>query len=97
MKLKYTIVSNGHLSDYSGCPKVKKYLKYADLLVDITNKAAAIPDSGDDKVAFTYSFEVARFVEHSVIIGEKITASEIIIIAEEARGRSKGIQFQVRV
>ncbi|KAG9497465.1 hypothetical protein J7337_010326 [Fusarium musae] len=86
MKLKYTIVSNRHLSDYSGCPKVKTYLKYADLLVDITNEAAAIPGSGDDKVAFTYSFEVARFVEHSVTIGEKVTANEIIIITEEARG-----------
>ncbi|KAF4333740.1 nmra-like family [Fusarium beomiforme] len=96
-KLEYTVVSNGHFSDYYGYPKVKTYLKHADFLVDIANKTAAIPGSGDDKVAFTYSFDVARFVDalvntnqewprHSVIIGEKITINEIVAIAEEARG-----------
>ncbi|KAF5604332.1 hypothetical protein FPCIR_878 [Fusarium pseudocircinatum] len=53
------------------------------------NKAAAIPGFGEDKVAFTYSFDVARFVDalvntdkkwpkHSVTIGEKITANELL-------------------
>ncbi|KAF5971127.1 nmra-like family [Fusarium coicis] len=96
-ELEYTTVSNGHFSDYYGYPKIKTYLKHADFLVDIANKAAAIPGSGDDKVAFTYSFDVARFVDAlvstdekwpktSVVIGEKITANEIVAIAEEARG-----------
>ncbi|KAF9768550.1 hypothetical protein IL306_014149 [Fusarium sp. DS 682] len=96
-KLEYTVVSNGHFSDYYGYPKVKTYLKHAAFLVDIANKTAAIPGSGDDKVAFTYSFDVARFVDalvntdqkwptHSVIIGEKITVNEIVAIAEEATG-----------
>lgn len=76
---------NGHFYDYYGYPKVKTYLKHADFLVDIANKAAAVPGSGEDKVAFTYSFDVARFVDdlvnteekwpkHSVIIGEKINS-----------------------
>ncbi|EXA33750.1 hypothetical protein FOVG_15051 [Fusarium oxysporum f. sp. pisi HDV247] len=96
-KLEYTIVSNGHFSDYYGYPKVKTYLKHADFLVDIANKAAVVPGSGEDRVAFTYSFDVARFVDdlvnaeekwpkHSVIIGEKITVNEIVAIAEGARG-----------
>ncbi|KAF5548210.1 nmra-like family [Fusarium napiforme] len=96
-ELEYTVVSNGHFSDYYGYPKAKTYLKHADFLVDIANKAAAVPGSGDDKVAFTYSFDVARFVDAlvstdekwpkaSVVIGEKITANEIIAIAEAARG-----------
>jgi hypothetical protein len=105
-ELEYTAVSNGHFSDYYGYPKVKTYLKHADFLVDIANKAAAVPGSGDDKVAFTYSFDVARFVDalvstdekwpkNSVVIGEKITANEIVAIAEEARGTSNSIHFQV--
>ncbi|KAF4434155.1 nmra-like family [Fusarium acutatum] len=96
-KLEYTVVSNGHFSDYYGYPKVKTYLKHADFLVDIANKAAAIPGSGEDKIAFTYSIDVARFVDalintdekwpkHSVVIGEKITANEIVAVAEDARG-----------
>ncbi|KAL9572327.1 hypothetical protein ACKAV7_003528 [Fusarium commune] len=76
---------------------VKTYLKHAAFMVDIANKTAAIPSSGQDKIAFTYSFDVARFVDalaetedkwpkHSVIIGEKITANEIVAIADDARG-----------
>ncbi|KAG5779868.1 hypothetical protein H9Q73_006483 [Fusarium xylarioides] len=77
-KLEYTVVSNGHFSDYYGYPK-------------------PTPGSGDDKVAFTYKFDVARFVDalvntdeklpkNSVIIGEKIRANEIVAIVEAARG-----------
>ncbi|EXL91526.1 hypothetical protein FOIG_15279 [Fusarium odoratissimum NRRL 54006] len=96
-KLEYTVVSNGHFSDYYGYPIVKTYLKHAAFLVDIANKTTAIPGSGQDKIAFTYSFDVTRFVDalvntkdkwpkHSVIIGEKITANKIVAIAEDARG-----------
>ncbi|PNP78494.1 hypothetical protein FNYG_08124 [Fusarium nygamai] len=88
-ELEYTVVSNGHFSDYYGYPKVKTYLRHADFLVDIANETAAIPGSGEDKISFTYSFDVARFVDalvntdekwpkNSVIIGEKITANEIV-------------------
>ncbi|KAH7211487.1 hypothetical protein DER44DRAFT_717615 [Fusarium oxysporum] len=102
-KLEYTVVSNGHFSDYYGYPIVKTYLKHAAFLVDIANKTAAIPGSGQDKVALKYSFDVARFVDalvnteekwpnHSIIIGEKITVNEIVAIAEDARG---GERFSV--
>ncbi|RKK76739.1 hypothetical protein BFJ69_g6688 [Fusarium oxysporum] len=105
-KLEYTIVFNGHFSDYYGYPKVKTYLKHADFLVDIANKAAAVPGSGEDRVAFTYSFDVARFVDdlvnteekcpkHSVIIGEKITVNGMVAIAEGARGKSKVINCHI--
>ncbi|KAI1049170.1 hypothetical protein LB506_004655 [Fusarium annulatum] len=96
-KLEHTVVSNWHFSDYYGYPKVKTHLKHADLLVDIANKAAAVPGTGEDKVVFTYSFDVARFVDalvntdekwpqNSLIIGEKLTADEIVAIAEDTRG-----------
>ncbi|TVY77868.1 Oxidoreductase BOA1 [Fusarium oxysporum f. sp. cubense] len=97
-KLEYTVVSNGHFSDYYGYPKAKTHLKHADFLVDIANKTAAVPGSGEDTVAFTYSFDVAHFVDalvnteekwpkHSVIIGEQITVNEIVTIAKDARGK----------
>ncbi|KAH7254323.1 uncharacterized protein BKA55DRAFT_593887 [Fusarium redolens] len=97
-KLEYTVVSNRHFSDYYGYPKVKTYLRHADFLVDIANKTAAIPGSGKDKVAFTYSFDVARFVDalisteekwptQSAIIGEKITVNEIVAILTYAGER----------
>ncbi|RMJ17654.1 hypothetical protein CDV36_002640 [Fusarium kuroshium] len=95
--IEYTIVTNGHFSDYYGYPKVKSYLKHADFLVDIRNKTAAIPGSGNDKVVFTYSFDVARFVDalistskkwpkRSIIIGDVITMNDLFKLAEEARG-----------
>ncbi|QGI67650.1 hypothetical protein CEK26_011603 [Fusarium fujikuroi] len=92
-KLEYTVVSNGHFSDYYGYPKVKTDLKHADFLIDTANKAAAVPGSGENKIVFTYSFQVPRFVDalantdkkwpkNSVVIGEKITTNEIVAIAE---------------
>ncbi|KAF5655293.1 nmra-like family [Fusarium sp. NRRL 25303] len=85
---------------------MKTHLKHADFLFDIANKAAAVPGSGEDKVVFTYSFDVARFVDalvntdeklpkNNVIIGEKITANEIAAIVEHARGKSKSIHSHV--
>ncbi|KAJ3539925.1 hypothetical protein NM208_g5290 [Fusarium decemcellulare] len=102
--LEYTIVSNGHFSDYYGYPKVKTYLRHADFLIDLKNKTAAIPGSGDDKVVFTYSFDVARFVgalvstskswpRRSTIIGDKITMNELLDIAQEARGAEFSVTY----
>lgn len=96
--LEYTVVSNGHFMDYYGFPKVKSYLKHADFLIDIGNKTAAIPGSGDDKIAFAYSFDVARFVEalvsstrkwpkRSVVIGDVVTTNELVQMAEDVCGK----------
>ncbi|RTE78491.1 hypothetical protein BHE90_007027 [Fusarium euwallaceae] len=102
--IEYTIVTNGHFSDYYGYPKVKSYLKHAGFLVDIRNKTAAIPGSGNDKVVFTYSFDVARFVDalistckewpkRSVIIGDVITMNDLVKVAEEARGEKFVVHY----
>ncbi|KAM5355076.1 hypothetical protein ACJ41O_001722 [Fusarium nematophilum] len=102
--LEHTVVSNGHFSDYYGYPKVKSYLRHADFLIDIENKTAAIPGSGNDKVAFTYSFDVAQFVDalvstskpwprRSTIIGDKVTMNELLQIAEEARGAKFSVTY----
>ncbi|KAH7178844.1 hypothetical protein DER46DRAFT_570460 [Fusarium sp. MPI-SDFR-AT-0072] len=78
-------------------PQGQDLSQNAAFMVDIANKAAAIPGSSQDKVAFTYSFDVARFVDalvnteekwpkYSIIIGRKITVNEIIAFAKDARG-----------
>lgn len=69
------------------------------LAIDIANKKAAIPGSGDVPVVFTYSFDVGRFVaallpaaqpsswdEESYMIGDKRTLKEVLAIAEDVMG-----------
>ncbi|GME49632.1 hypothetical protein A1O9_00362 [Neofusicoccum parvum] len=94
--LKWTKFSNGFFLDYFGMPHVKSYLMRQTFSIDIENKAAAIPGTGNEKVDFTYTFDVAKFVvasldlpewpEDSLIIGDKKTFNEVLKIAEEARG-----------
>ncbi|RBA13523.1 hypothetical protein FPRO05_02316 [Fusarium proliferatum] len=86
-KLEYTVVSNGHFSDYYGYPKVKTYLKHAGFLVDIANKAAAVPSSVEDKVVFRHSFSVARFVDALVNMDEKWSKHSVIIVRSSRRTR----------
>ena len=64
--------------------------------IDMANKAAAIPGTGNDLVSFTYSFDVARFVEAALDLphweqelfcyGDKRTLNEVVRIAEEETG-----------
>lgn len=68
--------------------------------IDIPAGKAAIPGNGDEnKVALTYTKDVAKFVrravestdpwpEKSVIVGDSVTLNEILLAAEKARGNS---------
>jgi hypothetical protein len=94
--LDNTAVSNGIFLDYYGFPKVKFYLGNLPRVIDMAGNAAAIPGSGNVPVVFSYSFDVGRFVaallssarweKESVIIGDKMTWNEFLIVAEEAKG-----------
>jgi hypothetical protein len=94
--LEYTAVSNGVFLDYYGFPKVKSYLGNLPRVIDMAGNAAAIPGSGDVPVVFSYSFDVGRFIaallssarweKESVIIGDKMTWNEFLIVAEETKG-----------
>lgn len=94
--LEYTAVVNGFFVDYYVQPHVKSYLSGLTLAIDIPNKTAAIPGSGNTPVVFTHTFDVAKFVDpllrqsswdkESYIIGDKVTMNELLAIAEEARG-----------
>lgn len=77
-------------------PSLKSYLKPWTIIIDIENKSAAIPGSGNDLVTFTYSFDVAKFVVAALsldkwpremrVIGDTMTWNEVLRLAEEARG-----------
>jgi len=96
--LEYTAVINGFFLDYYVIPHVKSHLPGFTLAIDVANKTAAIPGSGDVPVVFTHSFDLGRFVaalllaqpsswdKESYIIGDKLTLNEFLAIAEEVRG-----------
>ena len=67
--------------------------------MDIAACKAAIPGSGDDKVTFTSTKDVAKFVRKMVesdaewstrtrIVGDYVTFNEIVKVAEDVRGQS---------
>jgi hypothetical protein len=94
--LEYTAVINGFFLDYYVVPHLKPYVPGLALAIDIANKSAAIPGSGDVPVVFTYSYDISKFVavlltqstweKDTYIIGDKITLNEFLAIAEEVRG-----------
>ncbi|KAF2821232.1 NAD(P)-binding protein [Ophiobolus disseminans] len=100
--LEHASVSNGFFLDYWGFPHVKSYLGPFPVVLDIANNAAAIPASGDVPVAFTYSFDVGRFVgkllaesewdKDYTIVGDKLSWNEFLALAEEV----KGVKFDVK-
>lgn len=67
-------------------------------VVDMANKAATIPGTGNEPMTFTYTFDVAKFVaafldvpkweETTYCYGDKTTWNEFLQLAEDARGTS---------
>ncbi|PGG95147.1 hypothetical protein AJ79_08200 [Helicocarpus griseus UAMH5409] len=101
--LEYTLVSTGFFMDYYGLPKVKSYLQPFIFAVDMCSSAAAIPGSGNTPVAFTHTFDVAKFVaalmdqeswpERSIVVGDKKTWNEVVAIAEEVKGTKFNVTY----
>ena len=93
--LEYTVVLNGFFLDYFGIPHIKTYLPSFPFVLDIANNTASIPASGDVPIAFTYSFDVGRFVskllseskwdKESIIIGDQLTWNQFLALAEEVK------------
>lgn len=96
--LEYTLFSHGLFMDYYGLPRIKSYMSPWVFAIDIANKIAGIPGSGDGQAIYTYSGDVARFVvatlslppgtwkKHSVMMGERRSLNEVLRIAESIRG-----------
>lgn len=95
-KLEFTSIYNGHFLDYFGRPHIKTYQGPLTFVLDIANKTAAIPGTGNEPIVFTYSFDVAKFVaaaldlpdwpEELFAVGDRTTWNEFLKLAEEARG-----------
>lgn len=64
--------------------------------VDITHNCAAIPGDGNTPIVFTHTSDVAKFVVASLeldqwpgesyVIGDKVTLTEFVELAETAKG-----------
>jgi hypothetical protein len=93
--LQWTVVLNGCFLDYCAIPHLESYLRPAPFAVEIAERKAAIPGDGN-RVSFTFSFDVARFVvglldldvwlEESRIAGDTHTWNGFVLLAEEKLG-----------
>ena len=96
-KLEWTRFDNGFFLDYYGPPSLKSYMTPVAFAIDMPNKKAGIPGTGDEPMTFTYTFDVAKFMvaaldlpewdETTYCYGEKISWNEFLKLAEEARGK----------
>ena len=94
--LQWTQINAGYFLDYFGMPYVETNLSPMIYAVDIANKAAAIPGTGKEKISFTCTKDVAKFVlkalslphweENLYCIGETTTWNEVVQIAERMTG-----------
>ena len=94
--IEFTTFRIGYFTDYFGIPHIESRMAPVAIQIDVANKVAAIPGSGDDLVTFTYSFDVARFVEAALdlshweedtfCVGDTCSLNDVVKMAEEARG-----------
>jgi nucleoside-diphosphate-sugar epimerase len=101
--LEWTRVHNGYFVDYFGAPHLESHLQPVSFGIDMANKAAGIPGTGNDVMCFTYTKDLAKFVvaaldlpkwdEAMFCYGDKITWNEFLKIAEEVRGQSTHLEI----
>ncbi|KAH6971895.1 hypothetical protein EDB80DRAFT_836503 [Ilyonectria destructans] len=101
--LEWTEILNGYFLDYWGMPRIKSHMTSMTPVIDIANKVAAIPGTGNEVISFSYTFDVARVVsrmlelntweEATYIVGDKLTWNDFLRLAEEARGSKFEVQY----
>ncbi|CAG7950479.1 unnamed protein product [Penicillium olsonii] len=94
--LEWTVFHNGIFLDYFGTSAMKSYLKPNVFVIDIENKAAAIPGDGNVLVSFIYTFDLARYIvaaldlekwdEETRVAGDEMTWNKFLALAEKYRG-----------
>ncbi|KAI9839153.1 MAG: hypothetical protein M1819_003146 [Sarea resinae] len=94
--LEWTRFYVGQIMDHLGTPHIKSHMGVYSIHFDMANRAAAIPGTGNDLLSFTYSFDVARFVEAALDMArwenemfcysDNGTYNDVLKLAEEARG-----------
>lgn len=102
-ELEWTLFHTGYFLDYFGQPWCPTHMPSEVPFVDIEACQATIPGTGEERVVWTHTTDVAKFVsraismppgtwpEHSWIVGDKVTFHQILAAAEKARGA----KFQV--
>ncbi|KAM5345078.1 hypothetical protein ACJ41O_010940 [Fusarium nematophilum] len=95
--LEWTRFAVGFFLDYYGFPHIKTHLPGLSFAVDMANRKAAIPGTGNEPIAFTYTYDVARFVaafleeprweELTLCYGERTTWNAFLRVAEEVTGQ----------
>ncbi|KAJ3541419.1 hypothetical protein NM208_g4620 [Fusarium decemcellulare] len=101
--LEYTLFFPGWLMDYYGIPHIETHMDPFPFAIDLSNRVAAIPASGDVLIVFTYTKDVARVVaasltlerwpERAYIIGDKVTWKQLLKAAEKATGSKFQVTF----
>lgn len=82
--------------DYLVWPQVPSHLQIQALWVSLAHKMAAIPGDGNNKIVFTHSRDVGRFVEALLGLnkwdqryftsGDRMTLNQVVDTAEEILG-----------
>ncbi|KAH7230678.1 uncharacterized protein BKA55DRAFT_696595 [Fusarium redolens] len=102
--LEWTRFDNGFFLDYYGPPSLlKSYMNRVAWAIDIVNKKAGIPGTGNEPMTFTYTFDVAKFVIATLDLpkwdelmychGEKTTWNEFLKQAEEVTGSKFDVSY----
>lgn len=96
--LEWTRFHNGFFMDYYFNTKFSTFLTPGKYVVDLDSKKAIIPGDGNVPVAFTHTFDVAKFVVASLslaqwptrlfMVGDQVTWNEFVDLAEKASGKS---------
>ncbi|KAF2799371.1 NAD(P)-binding protein [Melanomma pulvis-pyrius CBS 109.77] len=101
--LEFTLFNTGFFMDYFGIPKFSSYLTPVVVGLDIQNKVAGIPGSGNTPVIFTATRDVGKFVAASVglekwsrrslMVGDRKTWNEILATAETVTGSKFEVHY----
>ncbi|KAF7555198.1 hypothetical protein G7Z17_g2403 [Cylindrodendrum hubeiense] len=101
--LEWTEILTGYFLDYWGMPRIKSHMTSMLPAIDIANKVAGIPGTGNEVISFSYTFDVAKVIsrmleldtweEATYIIGDKLTWNEFLHLAEEVRGSKFDVQY----
>ncbi|KAF5535416.1 hypothetical protein FNAPI_12059 [Fusarium napiforme] len=101
--LEWTRFDNGFFLNYYGPPTLKSYMQRVAWAIDIANKKAGIPGTGNEPMTFTYTFDVAKFVvaaldlpkweELMYCYGEKTTWNKVLKQAEDAIGSKFDVAY----
>ncbi|KAJ9416826.1 hypothetical protein QL093DRAFT_2580907 [Fusarium oxysporum] len=89
--------------DYYVSPPLKSPLDHWTVFIDIANRTAALPGSGDVPVAMSYTMDVAKFVAGSLslskweretlIYNDKLTMNQYVQVVEEVRGEKIQVTY----